>query len=223
MITRLFTDRAGGVSKGRFASLNLGMHVGDDPADVTRNRSILESGTAPILFMNQVHGDTVIVIEGRSNLSITADAMVTLESGIALSVLVADCVPILLWDEESSCIAAVHAGRRGLVNGIVLRTIEVMRQLGATKIAAEFGPSICGKCYEVGEDVFDDVVAAHPLARSSQTLFEFALDLPAALEYGLTRLDVPVQRSTVCTFESQEYFSYRRDGSTGRSAGVIWQ
>lgn len=223
MITRLFTDRAGGASKGRFASFNLGLHVGDDPADVALNRSILESQTAPILFMNQVHGDIVIVIEGRSNLSVTADAMVTLESGIALSVLVADCIPVLLWDEESSCIAAVHAGRKGLVNGIVNRTIEVMRELGAAKITAEFGPSICGKCYEVGQDVFDEVVGAHPHARSAQTLFDFALDLPAGLAQVLTGLDVTVHRSSICTFESQNYFSYRRDGSTGRAAGVIWQ
>ena len=98
-----------------------------------------------------------------------------------------------------------------------------MRELGAEQIRAEFGPSICGKCYEVGEDIFAEVVAAHPHARSSQTNYEFALDLPTALEYQLMQLDIPVLRSPICTYESSAHYSYRRDGSTGRAAGVIWQ
>ena len=223
MITRLFTDRTGGASKDQFASLNLGLQVGDDPAKVLLNRKILESKSAPIVYMNQVHGDTVLVIEGPTNLSIIADAMVTQESGIALGVLVADCIPVLLWDQQSSCIAVAHVGRRGLQNGIIHKTIDVMRELGAESISAEFGPSICGKCYEVGQDVFDEVVASRPHAKSSETAFDFALDLPAALDYELESLEISVLRSSICTFESASYFSYRRDGLTGRSAGVIWQ
>lgn len=223
MITRLFTDRAGGASKGRFSSFNLGLTVGDDPADVSLNRSNLEDLTSPLVIMNQVHGDTVIVVEGQPDVSIKADAVVTQESGIALAVLVADCIPVLLWDEESSCIAAVHVGRRGLLNEIIHKTIQVMRELGADRISAEFGPAICGKCYEVGQDVFEEVITKYPRARCAESAFDFALDLPAALEHELLQLSIPVLRTSICTFESEGHYSYRRDGVTGRAAGVIWQ
>ncbi len=222
MKTRLFTDRTGGVSRGRYESFNLGDHVGDDLLSVTTNRAILEKTVGPLMFMNQVHGDTVILVEGNSPITPTADAMVTGESGLALVVLVADCVPVLFWDEMNSIVAAAHVGRKGLVNGIALKTIEVMRELGATEIQAEFGPSICGSCYEVGEDVFTDVVEQVPGAQSLDSPYQFALDLPKALGRQLNEVKVQVVPSTVCTYESPTQFSYRRDGVTGRSAGVIW-
>jgi len=222
LITRLFTDRTAGVSKGRFESFNLATHVGDVLEDVLKNRTILQAKTAPLVFMNQVHGDTVTVVDGLVDHEFTADAMVTQEPGLALCVLVADCIPVLLWDEANSCVAAVHVGRKGLMNGITGKVLKVMRELGAVQIRAEFGPSICGDCYEVQRDVFDEVVAIHPKARSRSSAFEYALDLPAALAEVIERDGVEVLMSSVCTYESNSHFSYRRDGMTGRTAGVIW-
>lgn len=210
------------MSKGRYESFNLATHVGDDLEDVTHNRSILEGMTAPLMFMNQVHGATVVVVEESVKHVLTADAMVTQEPGLALCVLVADCIPVLLWDDEASCVAVAHVGRKGLINGISGKTIAVMHELGASRIFAQFGPSICGKCYEVGEDVFEEVVTTYPQARGSRSKFDFTLDLPAALEFELVREGVEVYKSSVCTFESGSHFSYRRDGVTGRTAGVIW-
>lgn len=222
MITRLFTDRSAGVSSGRFESFNLATHVGDLTENVLRNRSILEVKAAPLVFMNQVHGDTVVVVEGLVDREFTADAMITQEPGLALCVLVADCIPVLLWDDEGSCVAVAHVGRRGLMNGIIENVVAVMHELGAAGIKAELGPSICGDCYEVKEDLFDEVVAAHPKARSTSSRFDYALDLPAALAHVLERGGIEVVMSSVCTFESESHFSYRRDGITGRTAGVIW-
>jgi YfiH family protein len=223
LITRLFTDRTAGVSKGRYESLNLGDHVGDIPDDVAINRSILENKTAPLVFMNQSHGDVVVFVDGPTTHFPSADALVTTESNLALVVLVADCVPVLLWDESASVIAAVHVGRKGLLNGITFRALQVMRELGARNISAEFGPSICGKCYEVGKDIFDEVVQQIPTARSRETDFEFALNLPIALASQLESEKVSTKLSDICTCESASHFSYRRDGITGRTAGVIWQ
>jgi YfiH family protein len=214
-----FTKRTGGVSHGAFASLNLATHVGDDLSDVLKNREILSREVGPTQYMNQVHGDRIALIEEVTEEVPTADALVTGIPGITLAVMVADCIPLLLSSPES--VAAVHVGRKGLVNEVTRKTLSLMRDMGASKITAIIGPSICGRCYEVSEELFYEVVAAHPLASSRTSHGTFALDLPAALMHVLKDEGIAVVNESACTLEDQELFSYRRDGITGRQVGVI--
>lgn len=214
-----FTKRTGGESHGAFASLNFGTHVGDSPELVEKNRGILRSEVGPVQFMNQVHGDRIALIEEVTEEIPTADALVTGIPGISLAVMVADCIPLLLSSEES--VAAVHVGRRGLVNEVTRKTIAVMRDMGATQITAIIGAAICGQCYEVSEEVFNEVVAAHPAAASRTAQGTFALDLPKALISVLQDEGATVVNEFTCTLENHDYFSYRRDGVTGRQVGVI--
>jgi len=218
-MTSRFTNRTGGVSTGAFASLNLGTHVGDDLESVTQNRAIVEKSVGPIQFMNQVHGDRIAIIEGVTDIDPTADALVTGIRGISLAVQVADCIPLLLNSRE--VVAAVHVGRRGLVNEITRKTISLMREMGAQGISAIIGPAICGSCYEVSQEIFDEVVGLHPFAQSKTPAGTPALDLPAALRSVLSDEGVGIVNKFTCTVESSEHFSYRRDGITGRQAGII--
>ena len=197
----------------------MALHVGDDPLVVAQNRDDLKALSAPLQFMNQVHGDDVVVVDELIS-EPTADALITQNPDIALAVMVADCIPLLLVSDL--VIAAVHVGRRGLVNGIALKTVSKMREIGAIDIRAELGPSICGKCYEVPQDLADEVALLHPVASSMSGIGSPALDLPRALVAALDSVDVSSQVSSVCTLENHDYFSYRRHNITGRTAGVIW-
>mgnify|MGYP003330162264 FL=1 len=218
MATR-FTNRTGGVSTGAFASLNLGLHVGDEASSVRQNRASLEKAMGPIQFMNQVHGDRIAVIEAVTDVDPTCDALVTGIRNISLAVQVADCIPLLLTSRE--VVAAVHVGRRGIVNEITRKTINLMRDMGAQGIAAIIGPAICGMCYEVSQDVYEEVITLHPFAESKTRQGTLALDLPAALRSVLSDEGVGIVNKFTCTFESTDHFSYRRDGVTGRQAGII--
>jgi YfiH family protein len=218
-MTSRFTKRTGGVSHGAFASLNLGTHVGDVLEDVLRNREIVASQVGPTQYMNQVHGDRIALIEEVTDEVPTADALVTGIPGISLAVMVADCIPLLLKSKES--VAAVHVGRRGLTNEVTRKTLSLMRDMGASHITAIIGPAICGRCYEVAEDVFNEVVENHPFAQSKTPQGTLALDLPAALRSVLSDEGVAIINKFECTVENPELFSYRRDGVTGRQAGII--
>lgn len=223
MVDTLFTNRIGGASHEPYSSNNLALHVGDDPKAVSKNRQLVAALVGPSEYMNQSHGNTVAVVEGISHHEPNADALVTTETGIALGVLVADCVPLLLWDEIEHVVAAVHVGRRGLLNGIALKTVDVMNSLGAERIQGILGPSICGKCYEVGADIYEEVGSAIPAARAVTSKGTLSLDLPAALSRELSHVGVKMSRSPICTVENPNFFSYRRDGVTGRQAGLVWQ
>ena len=215
-----FTKSTGGLSTGAFLSLNLAQHVGDNPEDVRKNRATLEREIGhPIQYMNQVHGDRIALIEEVTDELPTADALVTGIPGITLAVMVADCIPLLLKSRES--VAAVHVGRRGLVNEITRKTLSLMRDMGSSQITAIIGPAICGTCYEVSEEIHSVVTTLHPFADSRTHSGTFALDLPAALRSVLSDEGVPIINKFECTVESEDYFSYRRDGVTGRQAGVI--
>jgi len=215
-----FTNRTGGSSTGAFASFNLGFHVGDNSADVSSNRARLAQEFGPVAFMSQVHGDRVVVVEALSEVDPVADALVTGIAGITLAVQVADCIPLLLHSPQS--VAAVHVGRKGLINGVTVRVLEVMRAMGASDIQAIIGPAICGTCYEVSAEIFTEVTLAHPVAASQSAQGKPALDLPAALTELLSTEGIPVVREDKCTVEDNELFSYRRDGVTGRQAGLVW-
>jgi len=214
-----FTNRTGGSSTGAFASLNLGLHVKDDLERVLSNRALLAGLVGPIQYMNQVHDNRVAVIESVTDEDPTADALVTGIPGISLAVQVADCIPLLLHSAES--VAAVHVGRKGLINGVTLKALEIMREMGSTHIEAIIGPSICGPCYEVSEEIYNEVVALHPDAASQTFRGTFSLDLPAALRSVLSGQGVASADEFACTVENPDLFSYRRDGVTGRQAGII--
>ena len=214
-----FTNRTGGASSGAFASLNLGTHVFDDLPTVLANRARLATEVGSIQYMTQVHGNRVVVIEEVTDEDPTADALVTGIPGISLAVQVADCIPLLLHSGES--VAAVHVGRKGLVNGVALAALETMRDMGSSEITAIIGPSICGNCYEVSQEIYDEVTALHPAAASRTALGTPALDLPAALRVLLESQSIAFIDESRCTRENDDLYSYRRDGVTGRQAGII--
>ena len=193
--------------------------MGDSAETVARNRELLSKITGPIQFMNQVHGDEVVEVKSIGD-DPTCDALITTVPGIALAVMVADCIPLLL--SSSTVVAAVHVGRRGLMNSIALKAVDAMRALGAEQIHAQLGASICGRCYEVPQELADEVVAKHPSASSLTNNLTPALDLPRALIADLVAHGVTYEASTICTLENDEYFSYRRHNITGRNAGVVW-
>lgn len=193
--------------------------MGDSAETVARNRELLSKITGPIQFMNQVHGDEVVEVKSIGD-DPTCDALITRAPGIALAVMVADCIPLLL--SASTVIGAVHVGRRGLMNSVAVKAVDAMRNLGADQIHAQLGPSICGRCYEVPQELADEVVAKHPAASSLTNNLTPALDLPRALIAVLVASGVTYEASTICTLENDEYFSYRRHNITGRNAGVVW-
>jgi len=193
--------------------------VGDSAETVARNRELLSKITGPIQFMNQIHGDEVVEVKSIGD-DPTCDALITREPGIALAVMVADCIPLLL--SSSTAVGAVHVGRRGLMNSVAVKAVDAMRKLGADQIHAQLGPSICGRCYEVPQKLADEVVAKHPAASSLTNNLTPALDLPRALIADLVARGVTYEASAICTLENDEYFSYRRHNITGRNAGVVW-
>ena len=216
-----FTDRTGGLSTGAFLSRNVATHVGDDQSTVFANRKELEKHLgSPIQYMNQVHGDVVAAVGAEKIADPTADALVTQTVGIGLAVMVADCIPLLLG--SSRTVAAVHVGRKGLMNKVALAAIKEMRSRDSSEISAVVGPSICGRCYEVSQDIYDDVSKTFPLAASMTPDGGFALDLSRALIDQLQGLGVTVFDEGRCTVEESTLYSYRRDGVTGRQVGVVW-
>ena len=216
----IFTDRRSGSSLAPYESLNLALHVGDDEVNVLRNRASLEEICGPIQFMNQLHGDSYVVVNEKSAVDPTCDALITTTPGLAVAVMVADCIPLLL--SSTQVVAAVHVGRKGLTNGIAIRVIKEMVRLGATSIHAQLGPSICGQCYEVPQTMADEVLATYPAALALTRVATPALDLPRALIGDLVSHGVTYEASLICTLEDSAYFSYRRHNLTGRNAGVIW-
>lgn len=226
-----FTDRWGGVSAAPYERLNLGGAVGDDPAAVRANRTAaaesLGLDAARVVWMNQVHGPDVAVVEGPwDSAEIPAvDAVVTTRRGLALAVLTADCVPVLLADPVAGVAAAAHAGRPGLVAGVVPAAVEAMITQGAepSRITARTGPAVCGRCYEVPEAMRAEVAEAVPESWAETSWGTPAVDVIAGVHAQLAALGVEDRRrSEICTVESTDHFSYRRDRTTGRLAGYVW-
>jgi len=227
---RVVTDRRGGRSRSPYNSFNLGDHVGDDPADVAANRARVarELGVAEdrLVWMNQVHGTGVAVVDGPRDGAVPAtDALVTTTPGLVLCVLVADCVPVLLADHETGVVAAVHAGREGVRQGVVPAALSAMASLGARArhVTALLGPAVCGSCYEVPAEMQREVARVAPAAAVRTRKGTPGLDLRAAIAEGLHRAGVPqVVHDPRCTVEDSFLFSHRRDGVTGRQAGLVW-
>ncbi|MGW2522246.1 peptidoglycan editing factor PgeF [Streptomyces sp. NPDC001617] len=226
-----FTDRWGGVSAVPYEELNLGGAVGDDPDAVRANRELAAKSIGldadRVVWMNQVHGNDVAVADGPwgDRPVPEVDAVVTVRRGLALAVLTADCTPVLLADPVAGVVAAAHAGRPGMVAGVVPAALRAMTELGAdpARIVARTGPAVCGRCYEVPEAMRADVAAVEPAAYSETSWGTPAVDVTAGVHAQLERFGVrDREQSPVCTLESADHFSYRRDRSTGRLAGYVW-
>ncbi|MFG2781719.1 peptidoglycan editing factor PgeF [Streptomyces prunicolor] len=226
-----FTDRWGGVSAVPYEELNLGGAVGDDPDAVRTNRELAAKSMgldpALVVWMNQVHGADVAVVEGPWGSSDipAVDAVVTARRGLALAVLTADCTPVLLADPVAGIAGAAHAGRPGMVAGVVPAAVAAMMELGAdpARIIARTGPAVCGRCYEVPADMRADVAAVEPAAYAETSWGTPAVDVTAGAHAQLDRLGVrDREQSPVCTRESGDHFSYRRDRTTGRLASYVW-
>jgi polyphenol oxidase len=204
---------------------NLALHVGDDAAEVLQRRMVLESsaGLAPgsLRFMEQVHGTTVELMDAGTPAP-TADAMVS--RGLPLAVMVADCIPAVLVGETTAgpVLAAVHAGRPGIANGILPAAVRRMQAEGATAIRAWLGPSICRQCYEVPVELRDEVAQQVPSTWATTSWGTAALDLPAGARAQLEAAGVVIEYAGPCTLESDGLFSYRRSSATGRFAGLVW-
>lgn len=226
---KVLTTRRGGFSRAPYGSFNLGDHVGDDPAAVERNRQRLADGMkidrSRFVYMEQIHSNTVTVVDGPVDGPVPAtDALVTTVPNLALVVLVADCVPVLLSDDTAGVVAAVHAGRVGARNGILSKTVTKMEELGASAshIHALLGAAASGRKYEVPEAMADDVEKHLPGAKTRTEQGTWGVDVRAGLMRQLYSLGVThVNTEPSCTISSQEYFSYRREGTTGRQAGVV--
>ncbi|MER5203036.1 peptidoglycan editing factor PgeF [Streptomyces sp. NPDC002825] len=226
-----FTDRWGGVSAVPYEELNLGGAVGDEPAAVLANRAAaagaLGLDPARVVWMNQVHGADVAEVDGpwEDTVIPSVDAIVTARPGLALAVLTADCVPVLLADPVAGVAAAAHAGRPGMVAGVVPAAVEAMAKLGAepARIVARTGPAVCGRCYEVPEAMRAEVAAVEPAAHAETSWGTPAVDVAAGVRAQLERLGVlDIADAGVCTLESPDHYSYRRDRTTGRLAGYVW-
>ncbi|MGO2032122.1 polyphenol oxidase family protein [Glutamicibacter bergerei] len=215
---------------------NLALHVNDDPHLVGEHRARLEDSIGvrrfSLHFMNQIHSTEVVHIASQRRTSWTepeaptCDALVDPTGREALAVMVADCLPVLFVAKDATqkqtFTAAAHAGRRGLLDGILTRTVGELQALGATHIEAVIGPAICGRCYEVPESMAAESEESRPGIRSNTSWGTAALDLPASAQKELSDLGVSVQQSGVCTLEDERFFSYRRSSRSGRLAGLIW-
>lgn len=224
-VRSLMTTREGGVSGTPWASLNLGDHVGDDPAHVAANRARLRRQLpAEPGWLTQVHSARVVEV-GR-DAAPEADAAFTRQAGVVCAVLTADCLPVLFCDRAGSVVAAAHAGWRGLAGGVLEATVDAM-QVPPDEVLAWLGAAIGPQAFEVGDEVRQAFVAQHAEAAAA-----FAPHAPGkwlADIYRLARIRLAqagvqaVHGGARCTFtDADRFFSYRRDGVTGRMASLIW-
>jgi polyphenol oxidase len=229
-VRRVFSTRAGGRSRGDFATFNLSSLVGDDPAAVAANRARLrrELGV-PVVFLEQVHGTRVATVEAvppddAPDVPAT-DAAVTALPRVGLAVLTADCVPVLLADPDAGVVGVAHAGRVGAAAGVLPATVTAMEALGARRDALEvlLGPAICGGCYEVPDAMRAEVDARLPGSAVRTRRGTPGLDLRAGLYHQLTELGVArIGGDPRCTRETSELYSHRRDPRGGRQAAITW-
>ena len=233
-VKALFTTRHGGVSSGRngnYASLNLGAHVNDNLADVECNRALLRRHLpAEPKWLQQVHGNTPIWVDHKTAAIPQGDAALSRSQGMVCAVMVADCLPVFLCDAAGTTVGIVHAGWRGLVGGIIEQSIAAMQVDEHSKLMAWLGPAIGPDHFEVGAEVYEafvqhDEQAAqafkqHDNIHSKKWLADiFLLARQRLASLGISE----IYGGGICTFSDPErFFSYRRDGETGRMAALIW-
>ncbi len=229
-VRSVFTTRIGGCSTGVYQGLNLGMHVQDNPEFVEKNRAELtdelELTQSPI-WLNQVHGTSVYNAQSVTDEIPTADAAVTTQQAFPLTVMTADCLPVLLCDRTGTVVATAHAGWRGLCQGVIENTLESML-VPADDILVWLGPAIGPQAFEVGEDVRSAFLAQNVEAEAAflptATDGKYFADIYTLAKIRLHAKGVhQIYGGQFCTFsDEQRFYSYRRSGQTGRMAGLIW-
>lgn len=223
----LVTTRGGGVSVAPYACLNLGDHVGDDPIAVAANRRMLQTSlpTEPV-WLKQVHGRGIADADHAAGVP-EADGSVARKSGIVCAVLTADCLPVLLCDRAGTVVAAAHAGWRGLADGVVEAAVAAMA-VEAGEILAWLGPAIGPRAFEVGGEVRQIFMEHDPAAESafipSANAGKWLADIYLLARQRLARIGVSaVYGGGYCTYaDAERFYSYRRDGVTGRMASLVW-
>ncbi len=219
-----FTDRHGGVSPAPFDSLDLSRSRPRRDDELAANLGRLADAFAVPGFatMRQVHGTEVRLVDAPGPVTGSCDALVTTTPDVALCVRVGDCVPVVLADAAEGVVGVAHAGRTGVVAGVVGATVDAMRRLGATDVEAYVGPHVCGGCYEVPASLRHEVATVVPAAFACTTWGTASLDLGAAVNAQLAAAGCLAHDRSRCTRESDDLFSYRRDGDrSGRFAGLV--
>ncbi len=234
-IAVLSTTRMGGFSRSPYddgsgeGGLNLGDHVADDAEAVQRNRQRLrEHCPSDPVWLKQVHGSKVVnaaMVDGVPE----ADASFATQAGVVCAILTADCMPVLFCDRHGSVVAAAHAGWRGLASGVLEKTVAAMRAAGAADVMAWMGPAIGPQKFEVGEDVVQAFAHLGAVAESAfvpltERPGKFLANLPLLVQCVLNKQDVMhIAGGRDCTVtDAQRFYSFRRDGVTGRMASLIW-
>lgn len=233
-VSMLSTTRRGGVSVSPFddgvggGGLNLGTHVGDTAEAVARNRALLrEQLPAEPVWLTQVHGSRVINADSVPP-STDADACITTRTGVVCAIMTADCTPVLLADRRGRVVGAAHAGWRGLASGVLEATVNAMRDCGAEEIFAWLGPGIGPQAFEVGQDVLDAFAHLHAEPTAFKPIADrpgkFLADLPQLARRALSGVGVTqVAGGEHCTVsDPKQFYSFRRDRTTGRMASMIW-
>lgn len=226
-IRAVTTTRFGGVSQAGFSTFNLAAHVGDNPQHVMANRQALRETlhlpNEPI-WLEQTHSTRCVNVD-IPGFDRNADAAITRQSQQVLAIMTADCLPILLCDQQGTEIAAIHAGWRGLAQGILDNTLAQM-QASREQCLAWIGPAICGQCYATGAEVLDQFTERYPFAPQAfvQKEQQWYADLPKMATLILENFGIhAVFPSQLCTFESNsQFYSYRRTAQTGRIVTLIW-
>ena len=223
------TCRRGGVSENCYASLNLGAHVGDKNENVLANRQLLEKSLSlpgsPV-WLQQVHGIKAIELTATTRKGAQADASYTKLKNKVCAIMTADCLPVLLCNRQGSQVAAVHAGWRGLAAGVIESTLDAMGET-PQNILAWLGPAIGPQSFEVGTDVIEAFVSEHAAAEQAFVMTSPATwlaDMYTLARQRLKRKGVnEISGGGFCTYQDKaRFFSYRRDGVTGRMATLIW-
>ncbi|MDH3903245.1 MAG: peptidoglycan editing factor PgeF [Xanthomonadales bacterium] len=220
------TTRSSGFSDGVWSSLNLGLHCGDNPQHVEKNRRLL-SGLLPSepRWINQVHGRRAVSWESAKDTETGADAIFSNQTGQVCAVLTADCLPVLFCNRSGTCVAVAHAGWRGLAAGVLEATVLAM-DCSPSDLMAWLGPAIGPTTFEVGKDVYDSFVGSNDEDAIAFTEHgdRWLADLYQLARLALNRAGVEqVTGGQYCTYsDSKRFYSFRRDGVTGRMASIIW-
>lgn len=229
------TSRRGGCSQPPYddgaggGGLNLGLHVADFPEHVEQNRLLLRSLLpAQPAWLNQVHGSTVLDASDAADVP-RADASVSNKRGVVCVIQTADCLPVLFCDAAGGVVGAAHAGWRGLANGVLENTVSAMRNMGATEILAWLGPAIGPEQFEVGKDVLEAFAARDPKTKTAFKPIDHRPGKYLADIFQLARILLSghgvqgIYGGGICTVsDASRFYSYRRDGVTGRMASLIW-
>jgi len=228
-VASISTTRHGGISKGIYSNFNLGAHVDDDELCVKRNRQILREQLGikhEPNWIDQQHGTNIVQLTTSNNATYQADATYTTEQDKVCVALTADCLPVLFSDQEGSCVAVAHAGWRGLLKGVLESTLSALPAPN-NQILCWLGPAIGPKKFEVGEDLKDLFVSKdqiHGVAFKPSSTGKCLADIYQLAKNILINCGVEnIYGGGCCTYsETDRFYSYRRDGNTGRMATMIW-